>query len=296
MLEIRVITKLPEAEQAWRALSPQETIFDDWDFRYAFYKFEPYPLEFYAAYEVINKQQETLVGLMPLQINSEHGREFFSEPDCEENRPFIKKGYEQIIPDLYAAINGSTKCYDITGSDDFTTTLPLEDYVYILPLGDLNDFNDFLSQRLSAKKKRNIRQEMHAVEKLNPEIIWNNFSDLGALFSLNIEKFKEESYLDAKGQRGWLELLNLPFNFHFLVIKIKNKIVAASLSIFYKQTYYYLINGASAEYPNVSKYLNKVNIEKAISLGASLFDAGLGDCNWKAAWHFNSVPQYFFKK
>jgi len=295
MLKIRVVTDILEAEQVWRALSPQETVFDDWNFRYAFYKHEPYPLEFYVAYE-INNHQEVLVGLLPLQINSKHGREFFSEPDCEENRPFIKKGYEQVIPRLYAAINGPTKCYDITGSDDFTTRLPLEDYVYILPLEGLNDFNDFLSKRLSAKKKRNIRQEMNAIEKLNPEISWNNFSDFEALFSLNIAKFKEESYLDAKGQKGWRELLQLPFNFHFLVVKIKNKIVAASFSIYYKKKYYYLINGASSEYSNISKYLNKINIEKAISLGASLFDAGLGDCNWKVAWHFNSLPQYFFKK
>lgn len=295
MLDIRRVTDIKEAQRLWRALSPHKFIFDDWDFRFTFYKYETYPVDFYAAYERCGLE-EILVGLMPLQVNPEYGREFFSEVDCEENRPFVKAGYEKIIPDLYAAIEGPAKCFDISGNDSFTAALPLEDYIYVLPLAGLSSFEDFLSSRLSPKKRRNIKQELKEIEKDQPEIVWNNKTDIESLFALNIKNFGEDSYLNVSGQRAWRELLNPAWDYHLVALKINQQIAAASLAIYYNHTYYYLINGVSHNTHSLGKYLNKINIEKAISLGADYFDAGLGDCNWKEAWHFDRVPQYKFIK
>ncbi len=291
MLSIREVNDLKSAEVLWRALSPKKTIFDEWDFRYCFYKYEPMEICFLAAYDDSN-----LVGLMPLEKHTKHGFEFFAEDPSEESRPFVKVGYEKIIPGLYDAIPGPAKCYDITGSDEFTVKLELEDYKYILPLENINNFEDYLKNRLSAKKQRNLRAEFRKIEDLNPEIIVDDFSGIEEVFKLNSSRFPD-SYLQSEAERlAWGDLLKLPYDWHLISIKIDNKIVAASLSVMYNNIYFYLINGADINIPNLGKYLNKINLERAIEFKAESWDAGLGDCNWKEAWHLDKIPQYLFKK
>ncbi len=299
MISIKEIRDLKTAEALWKALSPRETIFDEWDFRYCFYKYEPLKLCFLAAYEKNNNEEteDKLVGLLPLQKHPRYGFEFFAEDPSEESRPFIKLGYDYIIADLYAAIPGPAKCYDISGEDEFTVKLPLEDYSYILPLRGFNNFDDFLKARLSSKKSQNMRAEFRKVEVVKPEIIYNNFEDLDEIFKLSTAKFSD-SYLQSEAERKpWKDLLSLSYNWQIVSLKVAGKIVAASLSVLFNGTYFYLINGTDKNsVPNLGKYLNKVNVERAIELKAEYWNAGLGDCNWKAAWHLDKIPQYLFEK
>jgi len=297
MITISEVKDLKEAERLWRALSPQETIFDEWDFRYSFYKYKPYKLCFLVAYEMAPGGKE-VVGLLPLEHNTSWGGlEFFAEEHCEESRPFIKPGYEKIIPKLYAATKGVVKCDDITGEDEFTRSLPIEDYIYVLPLKKIKTWEDYLKARLSAKKQRNFRSDCRKVEAANPKIFYSRQTDIDFLFHLNSVQFND-SYLQLKEDRdGWKDLLSLPFNWEIVSIEIDGQVQAASLSVLYKNNYLYLINGTNKTVlPGLGKYLNRVNLERAIALGANVWDSGLGDCTWKTAWHLDRIPQYYFHK
>lgn len=299
MLEIRQIKDLKEAEKLWRALSPQKTIFDDWDFRYTFYKYDPHPILFLAAYE--NKE---LIGLLPLQLHPKHGYEFFDEYNCEENSPFVKTGREEIIPRLYEAIPGKAKIYDISGEDEFTKKLELEDYSYYLPLKGLKNFTDFLNQRLSSKRRKSLEKEIVAaagydleVEVFKTDDVQKSVGALEALLEFNTNNFKEESYLLKEDQAPWYDLIKLPFNFRWLTIKIEGKTQGVALSVIYNNDWHYLITGVNfREFPGLGKLMVKEAIEVAIKEGANIFDAGLGDCGWKHLWHFDKKPQYIFTK
>jgi len=267
MLIIREVNDLKEAEALWRALSPAQTIFDEWDFRFCFYKYEPMPLCFLAAYEGSENEGKELVGLMPLEKHPKHGYEFFAEDPSEESRPFIKSGYDSIIPKLYEAIPWPAKCFDISGEDEFTVKMPLEDYKYVLPLSGIKNWEDYLKTRLSAKKQRNLRAELRKIEALEPEIIINDFSHLKNLFTLNSANFSD-SYLQSDLERsGWSDLLLLSYNWQIVSVKIEGAIVAVSLSVVYNNKYFYLINGADVQqFPNLGKFLNKINIFPTIQL------------------------------
>lgn len=296
MLSIREVTDLKSAENLWRALSPKKTIFDEWDFRYCFYKYAPLPLKFLAAYE-----GEELVGLMPLQIHPKHGFEFFAEDPCEENKPFIKAGYDKIIPELYKAISGPGKAYDITGDDEFTTKFDLEDYKYVLPLKDIKTFGDFLGSRLDAKRRRSLAKEIISVESYGFEMEIIEPSDyikaLELLFGFNAGNFKEESYLLENDRAPWRDLMSLGYSWRVIALKITGKIQAVSLSVLYNNEWHYLITGTNfKDFPGLGKLLVKVNIESAIKDKADFFDAGLGDCGWKHLWHFDKISQYLFIK
>lgn len=305
MISFREIKDLETAEKLWRSLSPRKTIFDEWDFRYCFYKYDPHPILFLAAYESAGSDaSEKLVGLMPLQLHPKHGYEFFDEYNCEENRPFIKPGYEKIIPDLYAAIPGKTKIYDISGEDEFTTKLEIEDYSYYLPLEGLNDFNDFLNARLSSKRRKSLLKEINEAASYNFAIeIFpgapdeKSLSALEKLFSFNTGNFGKESYLLEEEQAPWRDLLKLDFNWRLIVLKAEGEIQGVALSVLYNNDWHYLITGVNFKnYSGLGKLMVKVGIEAAIKSGAKVFDAGLGDCGWKHLWHFDKLPQYIFSK
>ena len=300
MLRIREVTDLKSAELLWRGLSYNQTIFDEWDWRFCFYKYNKLPLCFLAAYE-----DEELVGLMPLERHPKHGLEFFAEDPSEESRPFVKSGHENIIPNLYGAIVGPAKPYDITGDDEFTKKLELEDYKYVLPLEGLNNFTDFLNSRLSAKRRNSLSKEIEAVAKNNFEIEIispdknkdKSIETLDSLFSFNVNNFGAESYLLEAEQAPWKDLLKLDFDWRLIALNITGQTQAVSFSIKHKGIWHYLITGANfKDYPGLGKYLVKVNIETAINEGANFFDAGLGDCGWKNLWHFDKIPQYLFKQ
>lgn len=296
MITISEVNDLKEAERLWRTLSPQETIFDEWDFRYCFYKYDPHPVCFLAAFA-----KGEVIGLLPLQRHPKYGYEFFAEDPCEENRPFIKPGYEKIIADLYAAIPGAAKCYDITGEDEFTMALPLEDYKYLLSLEGLNNFSDFLEKRLSSKRRRSIFKEIETIVKNNIKIkisdrsSWE--SDLERLFVFNNNNFAAESYLKEDERAPWRDLLLLPYDWRLVTLQIAGVTQAVSLSVLYKKEWHYLITGVNfKKYPSLGKYLVKVNMEVAMAAGVKVFDVGLGDCGWKHLWHFDKKSQYEFEK
>lgn len=297
MIEIKVISDLEEAKRLWNELSPKESIYDLWDFRYCFYKYNPWPLCFYAAFA-----DEQAVALLPLQNNNSWGGlEFFTEDPCEENRPFIRPGYEKIIPDLYQAIIGPAKCHDISGDDDFTVKLPLEDYKYVLPLTGFKNFADFLRTRLSGKRQRSLIKELADLEKNKIEVTISNAArrpdDLELLFTLNTANFAGESYLKEVERAPWRDLLKLPFDWRLATVAVNGAKQAVSLSVLYNNYWYYLITGVNFQnFQGLGKYLAKINIEAALAAGVDIFDAGLGSCGWKDLWHFDKIPQYEFTK
>lgn len=295
MIEIRVVTDLNQAASLWQEISPRRVIFDDWLFRYGFFKYEPYPLCFRAAYEILDGK-EKLVGLMPLVEYPEYGHGFIAEEPCEENRVFIKPGYDFVIKELYESLSKDekTQFYDISGEDAYTKSLALEDYKYVLPLVGFDNFGDFMSARLSSKRRRSLEKELQAVADLKPVVVSNDFVDLDRLFELNVGSFIGESYLIKEEDRlPWRDLIKEPFNWQLTSLRIGGRTVAVSLAVLYNGYWHYLLTGVDFKtYPGLGKYLNKVNIEMAIAAGANYFDAGLGDCGWKNLWHFDQIPQY----
>jgi len=300
MADIRLVTSLEEAEKLWRRLSPQRTIFDDWDFRACFYKYNPHPLRFYVAQEKMASGDFEAVGLLPLMLHPEHGLEFFAEDPCEENRVFTRAGYERVIPDLYGQIQEKAQFLDISGEDDFTRQLELEDYKYLLPLDGLKSFDDFLDKRLSAKRRRGLRSELArlAVEKVETYLFnVNGRDDLDQLFAFNLKTFGLESYLIKEEQPAWRDIWQKFPGARLSVLTIGGESQAVSLSIIYNNHWHYLITGVNfQDWPGLGKYLVKANIEEAIVAGCTMFDAGLGDCGWKDIWHLDRLPQYQFAK
>jgi len=293
MIEIKVINDLKTAESLWNELSPKETIYDLWDFRYCFYKHDPQALYFYAAYDAGRP-----VALLPLQYNQELAcLEFFAENFMENNRPFFAAGYDYLLPQLFNSDFGRpVKIYDLDGIDEFTRALPLEDYVYFIDLQNLHSFNDYLLKAFSDRKKRAKFRRIITLleEKHEVKIVINNFSDLELIMDLSVKKFGDESYLKTdRERRPFFDLIKLPLDWQAVTIIVDGVKIAGSLSVLYQGTYFYMLAGADmVKLPDIFKYLTKVNLELALTKNAKIFNCSLGECNWKNHWHMNKLAQY----
>jgi len=296
MIEIKCINDEAKAKSLWEKLSPQESIYDLWDFRYVFYRHEICPLYFYTAFD-----DGEPVALLPLQYNAPlECYEFFAENFTESNRPFVKSGYEYLIPDLFAAAPDKTKIFDILGVHEFIRALPIEDYVYLLDISNLHSFGDYLATAFSnAHKRSNFKRLFTLLERDHQvKVIHNDFQDLEVLFDLNVKHFGEESYLRTERERQtFRDLIKLPLDWQMLTIEVDGVKLAASLSVIYQDTYFYLIVGSNiSEVKDVFKYLTKANLELALSRQLKVFNCALGGCNWKEYWHLDKQPQYEFTK
>jgi len=297
MPELKLIQDLKTAQSLWEKLSPQESLYDLWDVRFCFYKTNPQPLFFYTFYE-----QEEPVALLPLQYHQEKNYlEFLAESFIEGNKPFFKPGYEYLLPKFFALdFPHPVRIYDLEPISDFIHQMPLEDYIYYYDLTGITDFNDYLLKAFPKRQRRhNFKRVFQLLEKEHQvEFVYDDFSNLGKLMNLSVRNFKNESYLKSKEeQQPFFDLIKLPLDWKMVSVFVDGRDLAHSLSVVYKNVYYYLIAGSdTSEFKEVFKNLTKANMELAIKAKVKIFDCSLGDCNWKKYWHLSTRPQYMFEK
>lgn len=291
---IRRVQDVAEAEQLWNQFSSNQIIFNDWNFRYCFYKYFKFELYFYVASE-----EGKEVGLLPLQLNSDTKQlEFFGGGYMEDNQAFVLPGYESVIAQLYGQISSPAHLSDIVGEDAFTAALPVEDNKYILPLAGLTSSDDYIQNFYSSDSRQSMRKKVRRMEKESLEIRTNELTDIDLLFAYNIASFQEDSTFHwPYRQEIFRDLLQLPVPIFLFTFLVNGKPEAVSLSCQYGDYYEYLATGINYEVSKyLSTYVNLKNINQAISVGAKWLDAGVQDCGWKEQWHFSKVPQHVFHK
>jgi hypothetical protein len=294
-LRFEIIKDLDKARDMWNMFTPRETIYDEWDFRYCFYKYFNYELFFYVGY--VNDEP---IGLLPLQWNPEKKYlEFFGGDYMEDNRVYMKKENEGYIPEFYGQIDRRAELNYIRGDDTFTAALPLKDYKYILPLTSLTDSNNYIQQYFRGEtKKKMIKRIRKVAEENKIEVIHNNFEDIELLFCYNEEHFKEESSFHWPYRKEvFRDLLRPPFDPHLTTYIIEGGKKAISLALISNGVYESFNTGISKDAPkNLASYIHCHKIDQALALKAILFDAFTADYGWKEHWRFHKIPEYVFEK
>ena len=293
MISFEIVKDLPTAERLWKLLSPDQTIFDTWDFRYCFYKYFNYELFFY-----VGKIEDEIIGLLPLQFNSDKGYlEFFGGSAMENNQIFIKSGCEKYISEFYKQLDKPSKLQYIIGDDLFTTHLPIQDYKYTLPLDTLTKDTDYIEQYFQGETKKKLKKRLKKFEEEHTiEMITNEPEDIELLFQFNTAKFQGESIFQIPHRREiFHDLTKSSFPKYVLTFLVDGTKQAVGFAILYKGVYVSFSSGINPAAPkNLSSNLHIKKIDHAISIGAKVYDAMIGDCGWKENWHFVKSPQYQF--
>ncbi|MEK7605668.1 MAG: GNAT family N-acetyltransferase [Patescibacteria group bacterium] len=291
-LTFRNISNLEEAEKAWKSLSPNKVLYDDWDFRYTYYKYFNYPLNFIAGYD-----QGELVGLLPLMWDPTKGcYDFFAGFGyMEDNAIFYKPGYEETIPQFLEQLEGPAVLEYMRPDMGSLAQTTIHDYNYYIELAGMTNYSDFVTKYLDGDSRRNLNSQIRKLTENNTvEVSYDNVEDLKVLEYWNKIRFGNTSSFNERPH--WDEF------FSEIATKYPSKIITVTLNgekqgvgfvLFYKNICYGINTGYNPEVKNLGKYITLLKIDAAIKERMKIYDAGgSGAFGWKTDFNLLKKPQY----
>lgn len=188
-LKVEIISKIPQCLKLWQEFSPQKTLFDTWEFRYAFYKSYKY-----KPYFILLKNQAENLALLPLWHDTLRKQYFWFGSNWQEEVSFFSKD-ANFIPVLISLAPSPCELNAISkeSADSIKDKISFkrDDSKYVLNLEGFKNHEDYL-MTLKKNNRRNLRKDRNKVVRLNPEIIIDNFSDYDDLVELSRKRFEEK--------------------------------------------------------------------------------------------------------
>ena len=294
---IEIISDIDRCFGLWQELSSKKTLFDTWEFRFAFYKgyrFKPHFL--------LLKNNEDNLALLPLWYDEDKKKYTWFGSDWQEEVRFFAKNPDSmerllsvspsplflnaIAEESYALLNNKEK-------------FQIDDAKYILELEGLKTHEDHLMS-LKKNTRHNLRKDRRRIERQNPEIIINDFSLLPSLIALNKKRFKKDSgWNDSRRVETFSQVIKLSgksYTARMVAIKIGDRIAGADLICVYNGTYFALSGGYDVkDFSGIGNYMNLVEIDDAISLGCNKIDFLQNNFEWKDNW-LAAVPLFKYEK
>lgn len=298
-LTFTLIKDIAEAEKAWKALTPAETIYDDWDFRFAFHRYHQKELFFIAGYDGAK-----LVGLLPLQYNEARGcLECFGSNYMEDNRVFTAPGYENSIPAFYdysKTLGKPVVLEYIRGNDPFTTALSVQGYKYVLPL-TFKTTDEYIESIFSGETKKKLVKRIKKVAEPGITVTENEFANIPLFLEWNVQAYGGAVAFQDRPNRNeiFTDLLTKPYATikpRLLTFRVAGEIHAITMGLVYNGHTYCSVNRGFS--PNADKNLREFvhlrKVEDALTQGCTLFDAFAGDYGWKERWGCQKIAQHEF--
>lgn len=307
-LTLKVHTDLESAYFLWNKFSPNKTVFDLWDFRYAWLRGYGYQQYFYTLYEGKN-----VLGTLPLWYNEkDHYYEWIGGYWMEGNSFFAED--DRIIDLLLSAVPIPIKLLSVE-KDQFERVhhtaadfKPEVDLKYIKNINSIKSMDQFLAG-LSKKHRYNFKSDFKRIESYNPktEFVTNELAPLEELFTLNFRRFdsvnKAKSiYRDMRQSNAFRETVktamdpNSSYSVKFFRTEIAGKVAAVDLLINYKDTYYQVCGSNDVRsYNGIGNYMVYKEIEDAINSNYGLIDCLQEDHTWKHRL-FDNREMYVFQK
>lgn len=299
-LRIEIVSDIEGCFNLWNEFSPKKSLFDTWEFRFAFYlgyKHKPY--------FILLKNLNENIGLLPLWYERDERKYFwFGSSWQEENTFFVKKPL--LVPLLLnicpaPVLLNAIKVSNISAMKEFVD-LKFDDSKYILNLSDIKTSEDFL-MKLKKNRRRDLRKDRGRIERQNPKIIINNFSNFDDLIRLSKERFKqkgeETDWEDPQRVETFRQVIKLAgrsYKIRMVTICIGEKIAGVDLIALFNNCYYALKCGYDVKnFSGIGNFINLIEIEDALKLGMRKFDLLQNNYEWKNRW-FEEVPLLKYEK
>lgn len=302
-LQVQVVSQIDQCRQLWQEFTPNQSLFDTWEFRLAFwqaYRHQPYFL--------VLKTEAENVGLLPLWHESEKDRYvWFGSTWHEDNSFFVKD--RLFIPLLLAAAPPTTFLNAITPNSigwlDRVISFEPDDSKFILNLKPTNSLETYLAG-LKKKQRYNLKRDQRIIENQQPQVVLNRFTDLKILVQLCNQRFAQKGELtdwekDPRSTEAFRRIISLgrqtkTYGVKMITVTIGSKIAAVDLVVVFNQSYYPLVCGYNvADFPGIGNYLSLREIEDAVALNMAKIDFLEGECNWKHRW-FKPTLQLKYRK
>lgn len=289
-LTLKVHSEVEECFYLWDKFSTKKTLFDTWDFRFAWYEGYEYKLYFYTLYEGKNP-----MAVLPLWFNIKDKEfQWFGSNWMEDNTFFVED--EHFIDLLYAILPSPVELNALVKDGNFNNRLikkelEEDDPKNIKELRNSKTIDDLL-QTFEKKHRYNLRSDFLRIQNLNPKVIERkdkNMDLMQKLIEMNIEEFSknpdDESDLvipeRAETYRSMVKNAGV-YETKFFEVYIQNRLAAIDFIILYKDIYYPIKGGNDLDrFKGIGNFLIYFEFEDAIRNGFSTVDCLQYDYGWK---------------
>ena len=293
MVYCSVIDDVNECEGLWKLFSPNEFLFDNWDYRICFYDPEFVTLHFIAA-----KEGEKTIGILPLwKWNNEGNYEFFGGEVTERNRFLVSD--KTAIPALLNEMPKDTVLDYIDSSESNSYNLTQQETRYFLRFSDYeNDLEKYFNS-FGKKHRKNFRRDLKHPALSGYKVKHNDLNDFQRLVELNQARFTDGSFFAERVfVEGFERMMKKALErneLHMLSIEINGKVEAVELAILYNGVYNVLLGGNNLAIPNIGKLITVEHMKQALASGAEIIDFLTTECGWKKLWNLSEEPSYTCK-
>ena len=298
--KFEIVSDIEECRKLWQELAKPKTLFDTWEFRYAFYLgygFKPYFL-------VLRSLTKNLA-FLPLWYDEDEKKYVWFGSSWQEEVRFFAKNPRH-LSDLIAAAPSplflNALSLEAARSLDQSLDLIPDDAKYILKLKDFESQEDYLAS-LKKNDRRNLKKDRRKIQDQNPQIIINNFADFDQLVALSKKRLAQKGdkadWEDPRRIETFRQVIKLSghsYQARMISIKIDDRIAGVDLICLFKNTYFAIKCGYNVvEFSGIGNYMNLLEIDDAIKLKMEKIDFLQNNYTWKSKL-FESIPLFKYEK
>ncbi len=304
-LRLKVHSEIETCNLLWDKFSKKDSLFDLWDFRYAWHEGYGYKPYFYTLYE-----GKTPIGFLPLCYNKENKRYEWFGTNWIEDCDFYVKDEKLIDLLLFIApaplhLNavkskyiknisrfGKVKDDDNKNEKDITSFGSMEE----------------LMSSFKKKYRYNLKSSYSHIQSLNPKIIFTigkSRNLIDKLIDMNIKQFDtgipdDDSDLvipeRAKTYRQMVNNSGKTYESKFIEVYIQDTLAAIDFMLIHKDTYYTIKGGNDlTKFRGIGNYIIYLEYEDALKNNMSKVNCLQVDYGWKHRY-FDQTRLYVFEK
>lgn len=285
-MKLRVVNNLERCRFYWNKFSPQENLFDLWEYRFCFYKGYGYEPHF-----IVGEEEGEAVGVLPLWYEKKNSfYTFFGGLFPEPNSFWIKD--KEKVKEFLDFCPHPTNLYYILSPEDNSGRLVKDEKNYYLDLKKLGGEIERLFSAFSKKHRKNLRYDLRKLEKRGYEVKDNQLADFEKMVNFNQNRFKENSDFNEPemvlSMKELAKTAALQQRLNLISLEIEGKTGAVELGVEYNRCYYVLGGGRDLEIENIGKLMVREQIKRAMAKGLEKIDFLSTDSGWKSQWHLET--------
>ncbi len=299
LLSHRIISDPRECKQLWEVWSPKASLYDLWEYRQPFLDVYAFPLAFTVFSDGTDE-----IGMLPLWHDTTANRyrwlgDVGDEFDWQEDTAFWVRdpSYVPAMLQTFAHPLSLTALTPVAAEQ----IGPLPGLIKIeaksvLPLKNIHSVEDYLMQ-LPKKLRQNTRREWRRVTERNPELVRDDRSHFADLLRLNTATFADSPFHDPRLCSVFSAITRQQdpntYQVYFFTLKVDGMIVGVDCIFFWNHCYYPLLCGYDkTACPGIGYYMNLVDLEHALTLGAERMDFGEIERGTLKEKQFPLIDQY----
>jgi len=284
-MDFKICRNIGECKKLWNLFSPNERLFDVWDYRACFFdesEHEPY---FIAGFGPSGTE-----GLIPLVFaRSRRQYNYFGGWFTAERNMLFAKDKSK-LPDFLGQCPEGTFIEGLDPKEASYYDFLDDEYTHYLDLSKHNHSFDAYFSSLGKKRQKNLKYDLKSIPE--HRIYYNRLEDFERLAELNIKRFEEDSKFNEKPVIGGIsKLIRLADKngiLDMISVEVGNKVEAVDVGAVFRGRYYSLIGSSNYQkIPNIGKLMTVLDIKRAIEKKAGFIEFGATADHWKKMWEFD---------